>query len=259
MRRVAQPWFVLLVSTPSSNDALHNRASSSHLWVYILYGAATIDSCTLEARKETHNYSSTGCNPWCLCSGVDIDLSNVPRWTSRCQGWLWMVQVARWPSVSLHQLWADGPPQDPARLSARSYGSEPSSELMVGRSKSRGGRKCKIYLVLLCTSLWTDAHFHRGPAFRTLKLYLLPPPPLSLSLSLSLYCVSELGVIQDYSLAVSACHMVFDHNFYFPFLEKKLQGNNSPNKNDIDISEKLQDQLHKLLSYNYKNIGHLNE
>lgn len=30
---------------------------------------------------------------------------------------------------------------------------------------------------------------------------------------------------------------------------KKLQGNNSPNKNDIDISEKLQDQLHKLLLY----------
>lgn len=70
------------------------------------------------------------------------------------------------------------------------------------------------------------------------------------SVSLSLYCVSELGVIQDYSLAVSACRMVFDHNFYFPFLgKKKLQGNNSPNKNDIDISEKLQDQLHKLLLY----------
>lgn len=68
------------------------------------------------------------------------------------------------------------------------------------------------------------------------------------SVSLSLYCVSELGVIQDYSLAVSACHMVLDHNFYFPFLEK-LQGNNSPNKNDLDISEKLQDQLHKLLLY----------
>lgn len=71
---------------------------------------------------------------------------------------------------------------------------------------------------------------------------------LPLSVSLSLYCVSELGVMQDYSLAVSACRMVFDHNFYFPFLEK-IQGNNSPNKNDIDISEKLQDQLHKLLLY----------
>jgi len=46
-------------------------------------------------------------------------------------------------------------------------------------------------------------------------------PLLPFSVSLSLYCVSELGVIQDYSLAVSACRMVFDHNFYFPFLEKK--------------------------------------
>lgn len=42
-----------------------------------------------------------------------------------------------------------------------------------------------------------------------------------LSVSLSLYCVSELGVKQDYSLAVSACRMVFDYNFYFPFLGKK--------------------------------------
>lgn len=47
-------------------------------------------------------------------------------------------------------------------------------------------------------------------------------PLFPFSVSLSLYCVSELGVIQDYSLAVSACRMVFDHNFYFPFLEKKI-------------------------------------
>lgn len=85
---------------------------------------------------------------------------------------------------------------------------------------------------------------------KIVSLFFLPLLPFSVSLSL--YCVSELGVIQEYSLAVSACRMVFDHNFYFPFLEKKKkkrQGNNSPNKNDIDISEKLQDQLHKLLLY----------
>lgn len=71
--------------------------------------------------------------------------------------------------------------------------------------------------------------------------------------------MSESGVIQDHSLAVSAYHMVFlDHNFYFPILENKmkatlqLQGNNTPPKHDkidINISEKLQDQLHKLLLY----------
>lgn len=60
-------------------------------------------------------------------------------------------------------------------------------------------------------------------------------------LSISLYCVSELGVIQDYSLAVSACHMVFDHNFYFPFLENNDKEITVPTKM-IDISEKLQDQ-----------------
>lgn len=80
-----------------------------------------------------------------------------------------------------------------------------------------------------------------------------------LSVSLSLYCVSELGVIQDYSLALSACHMVlfFDHDFYFPFLEKKKKKKENynykeitaPEKNDSDISGKLQDQLHELLLY----------
>lgn len=52
----------------------------------------------------------------------------------------------------------------------------------------------------------------------SLSIFFLFP----LSVSLSLYCVSESGVIQDHSLAVSAYHMVFlDHSFYFPFLEKK--------------------------------------
>lgn len=73
---------------------------------------------------------------------------------------------------------------------------------------------------------------------------------LPFSVSLSLYCVSELGVIQEYSLAVSACLIVFDHNFYFPFLEKKnYKEITVPTKMNIDISEKLQDQLHKLLLY----------
>ncbi len=54
--------------------------------------------------------------------------------------------------------------------------------------------------------------------------------PLPFSVSLSLYCVSELGVIQDYSLAVSACRMVFDHNFYFPFLEKNYKEITVPTK-----------------------------
>lgn len=89
-----------------------------------------------------------------------------------------------------------------------------------------------------------------------------------LSVSLSLYCVSELGVIQDYSLAFSACHMVFfDHDFYFPFLEKKKKENynykeiTAPKKNDIDISGKLQDQLRAFIVslYHYKIIEHLNE
>lgn len=61
----------------------------------------------------------------------------------------------------------------------------------------------------------------------SLSIFFLFP----LSVSLSLYCVSESGVIQDHSLAVSAYHMVFlDHNFYFPFLEK--------NENNIAITRK---------------------
>lgn len=74
---------------------------------------------------------------------------------------------------------------------------------------------------------------------------------LPFALSLSLYCVSELGVVQVCSSAVSAWPMLFDHNFYFPFLEKKriLQGNNSPDEKDLNISEMLQDHLHRLLLY----------
>lgn len=80
-----------------------------------------------------------------------------------------------------------------------------------------------------------------------------------LSVSLSLYCVSELGVIQDYSLALSACHMVLFLIMTFIFLfwkrkKKKKENYNykeitAPEKNDIDISGKLQDQLHELLLY----------
>lgn len=101
-----------------------------------------------------------------------------------------MVQVARWPSVSLRQPWVDGLPLDLARLWAHSYGNEPSSGLMVGQSKSQGCRKGKIYLALLCSSPWTDAHLHHGPAFRTWKLYLFFPSSLSLSLFLSIVWVN---------------------------------------------------------------------
>lgn len=67
------------------------------------------------------------------------------------------------------------------------------------------------YMLCFCVSLWwgePGAHFHHGPAFGTwnsyLFIFLLP-----FSVSLSLYCVSGMGVMQDYSLAVSACRKVF--------------------------------------------------
>lgn len=67
------------------------------------------------------------------------------------------------------------------------------------------------------------------------------------SVSLSLYCVSELGVIQDYSLAVSACRMVFDHNFYFPFLEKK-------NYKEITVPTKMISTYQKSCRTSYTNF-----
>lgn len=143
--------------------------------------------------------------------------SDIFRSISRCQGWLWTAD--RWPSVS-PQPWVDGLPLDPARLWARSYGSKALKSLRVG-SHSYG--KYKIYL---CASLSqklepipiTDQPSELVYLFNSLSL-------LYVSLSISLYCVSEMGVKQDYSLAVSACHLVFDYNFYFPFLGRKKKKN----------------------------------
>lgn len=89
-----------------------------------------------------------------------------------------------------------------------------------------------------------------------------------LSVSLSLYCVSELGVIQVYSLALSACHMVFlIMTFIFLFLEKKKKENynykeiTTPEKNDRHIRKAAGSvtQAFIVSLYHYKIIEHLNE
>lgn len=131
--------------------------------------------------------------------------------------------MGRWPSVSLPQPWAGGLRLVPARLWARSYGSESL------RSPTVESELRKVQNISLCFSVSN----YRAPPQKKQKLepipitdqpsehvYLFNSSSL-LSVSLSLYCVSELGVKQDYSLAVSACRMVFDYNFYFPFLGKK--------------------------------------
>lgn len=84
--------------------------------------------------------------------------------------------------------------------------------------------------------------------------------PSPFSVSLSLYCVSELGVIQDYSLAVSACRMVFDHNFYFPFLEKMTRKQQSHHQHrHIRKAAGPVKQAFIVSLYHYKIIEHLNE
>lgn len=143
------------------------------------------------------------------------------RSISRCQGWLWTVD--RWPSVSLPQPWVDGLPLDPARLWARSYGNEYLSGL-TGRDESELRKVQSI-------SLYFSVFNHRGhkktpnwspfPSRTSLQNMCISLIPRPFSLSLFLSCVSELGVKQDYSLAVSACRMVFDYHFYFPFLGKR--------------------------------------
>ena len=151
-----------------------------------------------------------------------------------------MVQGARWPLANLLQPWVAGQPLPLVRHWAHSCGSELSSRLGSVRVEVAESEKYNIcfsapHYKLVPIIITDQPSKHENCIF----LFLLP---FCLS---SLYCVSELGVIRDYSLAVSACRMVFDDNFNFPFLEK-LQGNGSPN---IDISVKLQDQLHKLLLY----------
>lgn len=72
--------------------------------------------------------------------------------------------------------------------------------------------------------------------------------------------MSELGVIQDYSLAVSACRMVFDHNFYFPFLEKMTRKQQSHHQHrHIRKAAGPVKQAFIVSLYHYKIIEHLNE
>lgn len=91
------------------------------------------------------------------------------------------------------------------------------------RDEATGGAN----YTLCCTRLWwgwklvpapiTDQPSEHETCISLYFFFLFP-----LSVSLSLYCVSESGVIQDHSLAVSAYHMVFlDHNFLFSFFGKK--------------------------------------
>lgn len=140
-----------------------------------------------------------------------------------------------------------------------------SSSQLVGTSKRRGDSTnytlcfsaphCDEVKKKLVPISITDQPSEHETCISLFFFFFLFP----LSVSLSLYCVSELGVIQDYSLALSACHMVLFLIMTFIFLfwkrEKKKKGNynykeiTAPEKNDIDISGKLQDQLHELLLY----------
>lgn len=103
-----------------------------------------------------------------------------------------------------HWLWPDSK-HTAVEVSLRSSQSSPS--------KRRGGGRHKLYLVPLCARLWwgwklgpipiTDQPSEHETCISLFFFFLFP-----LSVSLSLYCVSESGVIQDRSLAVSAYHMV---------------------------------------------------
>lgn len=131
-----------------------------------------------------------GFNPRCyalvliqICLTSSGESSDVRDDSERCR-WpdgLWSASVS-YGWMGRHWIWPDSE-HTAMEVSLR-------EGLMVGQSKSRGRRKCKIYLVLLCISLWTDAHSRRGPAFRTWNCISFFSSSLSLSLFLSIVWVN---------------------------------------------------------------------
>lgn len=155
-----------------------------------------------------------------------------------------MVRVVRWPLVNLRQLWAGGLPPVLARLWAHSYGSEPSCGSVVGQSKSRGCRMCFSvpHYELMPISITDQPSEHENCISLFFFSLLLP----FLSLFLSIVWVNwESYRITAWQFLPVVWFLIITFIFLF---WKKWQGNNSPIIN-IDISEKLQDQLNKLLLY----------
>lgn len=94
---------------------------------------------------------------------------------------------------------------------------------------------------LVSTSILDQPPEHKN----CISFFLLP---FSLSLFLSIVWVNwESCRSTAWQFLPVLCFLII--TFIFLFWKKILQGNNSPNKHDINISEKLQDQLHKLLLY----------
>lgn len=87
-----------------------------------------------------------------------------------------------------------------------------------------------------------------------ISFFFFPIPFICLSFSLLCEWIGSHPGLQPGTFCLSYGSF-FDHDFYFPFLEKKKKENynykeiTAPEKNDIDISRKLQDQLHELLLY----------
>lgn len=130
------------------------------------------------------------------CCAVMLFPSDVFRSASRCRGWLWT--GGRWPSVSLPQPWAGGPPLDLARLWARSYGSEPL-EKPDGRDEPESRKSTKIYLSA-SLSQTTEARKKK----EEMKKLKLEPIPITDQPSEHVYLFNSLSLLSVFlSLSLS--------------------------------------------------------
>lgn len=205
-----------------------------------------------------------------------VGFLNLPWWQWRCH---WLPQVNQQMSgMTLNgtggQMAFGQPPTAMGSWAATGSGQTLSTQLwkwasVAASRQAQQETRRRAAQTIPCAALRptvmrlkTGAHPHHGPAFRTWNLY------LSLFFSYSLYLSLFLSIVwvNRESSRITAWQFLpiiwffWIITFIFLFWKKKMkttlqwQGNNTPfpfqhDKIGINISEKLQDQLHKLLLY----------